>query len=73
MAFTRDRRYWCENLLEYKYEVDAFSPLQYSQVSYIPCHDTAKLITLQGGTQKFIDRLDFIFDNVSPILGAETL
>src|SRR5882762_11493071 len=79
MAFTRDRRYWCENLLEYRYEVDLFSPLQYSQVSYtlsrfislahqnhkyVP-HDTAMLITLQGGTQRFIDRLDFIIDNVS--------
>lgn len=34
---------------------------QYSQ--YVP-HDTAKLIELQGGTEAFIRRLDFIFDNV---------
>ncbi|KAK0440865.1 glycosyl hydrolase family 92-domain-containing protein [Desarmillaria tabescens] len=36
------------------------SPIVYSQ--YAP-HDTAKLIELQGGRQKFIERLDWIFDN----------
>ncbi|KAK7690246.1 hypothetical protein QCA50_006901 [Cerrena zonata] len=35
------------------------SPIVYSQ--YVP-QDTAKLILLQGGTDKFIKRLDFIFD-----------
>ncbi|TBU25783.1 glycoside hydrolase family 92 protein [Dichomitus squalens] len=35
------------------------SPITYSQ--YVP-HDTAKLIELQGGNQKFIDRLNFIFE-----------
>lgn len=34
------------------------SPLVYSQ--YVP-HDTAKLIQLQGGVDKFIKRLDFLF------------
>ena len=28
--------------------------------------DTAKLVELQGGPDKFIARLDYIFDNVSP-------
>jgi predicted alpha-1,2-mannosidase len=36
------------------------SPIVYSQ--YAP-HDTARLIELQGGVEKFVDRLDFIFDN----------
>ncbi|KAK0209677.1 glycosyl hydrolase family 92-domain-containing protein [Armillaria fumosa] len=36
------------------------SPIVYSQ--YVP-HDTAKLIELQGGRKKFIERLDWIFDN----------
>ncbi|KAF8267730.1 glycoside hydrolase family 92 protein [Lactarius quietus] len=43
--------------------VDGFyegSPLLYSQ--YVP-HDMATLIQLQGGRQKFVDRLDFIIDN----------
>ncbi|KAG6844803.1 hypothetical protein H0H87_003629 [Tephrocybe sp. NHM501043] len=35
------------------------SPIVYSQ--YAP-HDTAKLMELQGGQEKFISRLDFIFD-----------
>ncbi|CAL1712506.1 unnamed protein product [Somion occarium] len=35
------------------------SPIVYSQ--YVP-QDTAKLILLQGGNQKFIDRLNFIFE-----------
>ncbi|KAH8104834.1 glycoside hydrolase family 92 protein [Cristinia sonorae] len=35
------------------------SPFVYSQ--YVP-HDTAALIKLQGGTEKFIDRLNFIMD-----------
>lgn len=34
---------------------------QYSQ--YVP-HDTAKLIELQGGDEKFIERLDFMFEEV---------
>ncbi|GJE96620.1 glycoside hydrolase family 92 protein [Phanerochaete sordida] len=36
------------------------SPITYSQ--YVP-QDTAKLIELQGGPQKFIDRLNFIFED----------
>lgn len=36
---------------------------QYSQ--FVP-QDTAKLIELQGGPEKFVDRLDFIFDQVGP-------
>ncbi|PBK91992.1 glycoside hydrolase family 92 protein [Armillaria gallica] len=36
------------------------SPIVYSQ--YVP-HDTAKLIELQGGRKKFIERLDWMFDN----------
>ncbi|KAI0251580.1 glycoside hydrolase family 92 protein [Lactifluus subvellereus] len=43
--------------------VDGFyesSPLLYSQ--YVP-HDMASLVKLQGGPQRFIDRLDFIIDN----------
>ncbi|KAI0767764.1 glycoside hydrolase family 92 protein [Fomes fomentarius] len=35
------------------------SPIVYSQ--YVP-HDTAKLIELQGGDEKFIERLDFMFE-----------
>lgn len=35
--------------------------VQYSQ--YVP-HDTAKLVELQGGKEAFIQRLDYIFDNV---------
>ncbi|KAI0365413.1 glycoside hydrolase family 92 protein [Pilatotrama ljubarskyi] len=35
------------------------SPIVYSQ--YVP-HDTAKLIALQGGREKFVSRLNFIFD-----------
>ncbi|KAG7090436.1 hypothetical protein E1B28_009555 [Marasmius oreades] len=35
------------------------SPIIYSQ--YVP-HDTARLLDLQGGTQSFVDRLDFIFE-----------
>ncbi|KAF8652642.1 hypothetical protein AX16_004274 [Volvariella volvacea WC 439] len=35
------------------------SPIIYSQ--YVP-HDTAKLIELQGGPEKFVQRLDFIFE-----------
>ncbi|KAL1948229.1 hypothetical protein VTO73DRAFT_12304 [Trametes versicolor] len=35
------------------------APIVYSQ--YAP-HDTAKLITLQGGKEKFVSRLNFIFD-----------
>ncbi|KAF9461880.1 glycoside hydrolase family 92 protein [Collybia nuda] len=35
------------------------SPLLYSQ--YVP-QDTAKLIELQGGVEKFVSRLDFLFD-----------
>ncbi|GLB36560.1 putative glycoside hydrolase family 92 protein [Lyophyllum shimeji] len=34
------------------------SPIVYSQ--YVP-HDTAKLMELQGGLEKFVSRLDFIF------------
>lgn len=34
---------------------------QYSQ--FVP-QDTAKLIELQGGPEKFVARLDFIFDQV---------
>ncbi|OBZ76244.1 hypothetical protein A0H81_02953 [Grifola frondosa] len=37
------------------------SPIVYSQVSYIS-YDTAKLVELQGGPEKFISRLNFIFD-----------
>ena len=33
-------------------------------VQYVP-QDTAKLIELQGGDEKFIDRLNFIFDDAS--------
>ena len=33
-------------------------------VQYVP-QDTAKLVELQGGAQKFIDRLNFIFADVS--------
>ncbi|KAK0216678.1 family 92 glycosyl hydrolase, partial [Armillaria nabsnona] len=36
------------------------SPVVYSQ--YVP-HNTAKLIELQGGCKKFIERLDWMFDN----------
>ncbi|THU97168.1 glycoside hydrolase family 92 protein [Dendrothele bispora CBS 962.96] len=36
------------------------SPIVYSQ--YVP-QDTAKLIELQGGKERFIQRLDWIFDN----------
>ena len=32
-------------------------------IKYVP-HDTAKLIDLQGGVEKFVERLDWIFDNV---------
>ncbi|EKM57353.1 glycoside hydrolase family 92 protein [Phanerochaete carnosa HHB-10118-sp] len=35
------------------------SPIVYSQ--FVP-QDTAKLIELQGGTEKFVDRLNFIFE-----------
>ncbi|KAG6916146.1 hypothetical protein DXG01_008297 [Tephrocybe rancida] len=35
------------------------SPIVYSQ--YAP-HDTARLMELQGGLEKFVSRLDFIFD-----------
>ncbi|OSC99282.1 glycoside hydrolase family 92 protein [Trametes coccinea BRFM310] len=35
------------------------SPIVYSQ--YVP-HDTARLIQLQGGREKFVSRLNFIFD-----------
>ncbi|KAI9068181.1 glycoside hydrolase family 92 protein [Trametes sanguinea] len=35
------------------------SPIVYSQ--YVP-HDTARLIQLQGGRDKFVSRLNFIFD-----------
>ncbi|RDB16520.1 hypothetical protein Hypma_002899 [Hypsizygus marmoreus] len=35
------------------------SPIVYSQ--YVP-HDTAKLIELQGGVDKFVSRLNFIFE-----------
>ncbi|KAF8055357.1 glycoside hydrolase family 92 protein [Lyophyllum atratum] len=35
------------------------SPIVYSQ--YVP-HDTAKLMELQGGLEKFVSRLDFIFE-----------
>ncbi|KAF5373213.1 hypothetical protein D9757_010545 [Collybiopsis confluens] len=35
------------------------SPIVYSQ--YVP-HDTAQLIKLQGGTESFLSRLDFIFN-----------
>ncbi|KAI0703899.1 glycoside hydrolase family 92 protein [Cerioporus squamosus] len=35
------------------------SPIVYTQ--YVP-HDTAKLIELQGGVDKFVQRLNFIFD-----------
>ncbi|KAI8996644.1 glycoside hydrolase family 92 protein [Trametes punicea] len=35
------------------------SPIVYSQ--YVP-HDTARLVKLQGGSEKFISRLNFIFD-----------
>ncbi|KAJ3768583.1 glycoside hydrolase family 92 protein [Lentinula raphanica] len=35
------------------------SPIVYSQ--YVP-HDTAQLIQLQGGTDSFVSRLDFIFN-----------
>ncbi|KAL0573680.1 hypothetical protein V5O48_008277 [Marasmius crinis-equi] len=37
------------------------SPIVYSQ--YVP-QDTAKLMELQGGEEKFVERLDWIFDNV---------
>ncbi|KAF9261888.1 hypothetical protein L218DRAFT_463546 [Marasmius fiardii PR-910] len=36
------------------------SPIVYSQ--YVP-QDTAKLIELQGGSDKFVERLDWIFEN----------
>jgi hypothetical protein len=32
-------------------------------LQYVP-QDTAKLIELQGGTEKFLSRLDFVFDQV---------
>jgi putative alpha-1,2-mannosidase len=35
----------------------------YLSRKYVP-HDMASLINLQGGPQNFIDRLDFIIDNV---------
>ncbi len=41
---------------------------------HIPCsfvqyvlHDTAKLIELQGSAKKFIERLDWMFDNVGTL------
>lgn len=37
------------------------------KLKYVP-HDNAKLIELQGGNKSFIDRLDFIIDNVCPEL-----
>ena len=33
-------------------------------IKFVP-QDTAKLIELQGGTEKFISRLDYIFEQVS--------
>ena len=44
------------------------SPLTYSQ--FVP-HDTAALVELQGGADKFIERLDFIIDEVSAFLRAK--
>ncbi|KAJ7917216.1 glycosyl hydrolase family 92-domain-containing protein [Mycena leptocephala] len=41
------------------------SPIVYSQ--YVP-QDTAHLITLQGGKAEFIDRLNWIFDQVIPFM-----
>jgi hypothetical protein len=32
-------------------------------LQYVP-QDTAKLIELQGGAEKFLSRLDFVFDQV---------
>lgn len=33
-------------------------------LQYVP-QDTAKLVELQGGAEKFISRLNFIFEDVS--------
>ncbi len=35
-------------------------------MQYVP-HDTAKLIELQGDPKKFIERLDWMFDNVGTL------
>lgn len=45
------------------------SPLTYSQ--FVP-HDTAALIELQGGADKFIERLDFIIDEVRATANTRT-
>ncbi|KAI0658157.1 glycoside hydrolase family 92 protein [Cubamyces menziesii] len=51
-----------ENCFLFNTNFDGFyesSPIVYSQ--FVP-QDTAKLIELQGGADKFVSRLDFIFD-----------
>ena len=39
---------------------------------YVP-HDTAKLIDLQGGADRFTSRLDWIFNDVRPNIEASVI